>query len=179
MRRSVVALVAAGAAVLTGCSAPQPPEVTFYTDGESVTAGPMSYCDALLTDCQVTDGDPVVLDARPGQRVQVSVPAEIAETPWLVIVQAYDPEGDLLPMQQEVLTDGTRHAHTVIPESAEHQILVVEVQQLGAAYAVDEKDEPILDENGQPQLVVRGVWSLQINPREQDARETESEESAD
>ena len=61
MRRSVVALVAAGAAVLTGCSAPQPPEVTFYTDGESVTAGPMSYCDALLTDCQVTDGDPVVL----------------------------------------------------------------------------------------------------------------------
>ncbi len=93
MRRSVVALVAAGAAVLTGCSAPQPPEVTFYTDGESVTAGPMSYCDALLTDCQVTDGDPVVLDARPGQRVQVSVPAEIAETPWLVIVQAYDPEG--------------------------------------------------------------------------------------
>ncbi len=82
-------------------------------------------------------------------------------------------------MQQEVFTDGTRHAHTVIPESAEHQILVVEVQQLGAAYAVDEKDEPILDENGQPQLVVRGVWSLQINPREQDARETESEESAD
>jgi hypothetical protein len=163
MRRSVVALVAAGAAVTTGCSAPQPPEVTFYTDGDSVTARPLSYCDALLTECD-TDGDPVTLKSRPGQPVQISLPSEISETPWLVIVQSAAPDGTLLPMRQEVFTDGTRHAHTVIPETPEHQTLVVEVQQLGAAYAVDEQDTPILDERGEPQLVVRGVWSLQITP---------------
>ncbi|EIF00617.1 MULTISPECIES: DUF2771 family protein [Saccharomonospora] len=163
MRRSVVALTAAGAAVLTGCSAPHPPEVTFYADGDSVQALPLSYCDALLTACD-TDGEPVTLDARPGQPVQISVPAEIAETPWLVIVQSAAPDGTLLPMQQEVFTDGTRHAHTVVPETPEHQPLVVEVQQLGAAYAVDENDQPIMDEQGSPQLVVRGVWSLQIDP---------------
>ncbi|CAM2795482.1 DUF2771 domain-containing protein [Saccharomonospora xinjiangensis] len=164
MRRSVVALVAAGAAaVATGCSAPQPPEVTFYTDGDSVTAPPLSYCDALLKDCD-TDGEPVSLDARPGRPVQISLPAEIAETPWLVIVQSAAPDGTLLPMRQEVFTDGTRLAYTVVPESPGHQPLVVEVQQLGAAYAVDDSDKPIVDERGEPQLVVRGVWSLQIEP---------------
>ncbi len=137
----------------------------------------MNYCDALLTHCEITDGEPAVLDARPGQPVQISVPSEIAESPWLVIVQSYDPEGNLLPMSQEVFTDGTQLAHTVIPESAEHQVLVVEVQQLGAAYAVNERDEPILDENGQPQLVVRGVWSLQIAPQEQ--RSPLEQQSAD
>ncbi|EHR63309.1 DUF2771 family protein [Saccharomonospora cyanea] len=163
MRRSVVALAVAGAAVATGCSAPQPPEVTFYTDGDSVTALPLSYCDAVLRDCE-TGGDAATLDARPGQPVQISLPSEISETPWLVIVQSAAPDGTLLPMRQEVFTDGTRHAYTVVPETPRHQPLVVEVQQLGAAYAVDQQDNPILDERGQPQLVVRGVWSLQITP---------------
>ncbi|OQO92699.1 hypothetical protein B1813_11110 [Saccharomonospora piscinae] len=169
MRRSVVALVAVGAAVLTGCSAPHPPEVTFYTDGESVAAPPMDYCDALRTECSVTGGDPVVLDSRPGRPVQISVPSEIAETPWLVIVQSLDPEGNLLPMRQEVFTDGTTHAHTVVPETSGHQPLVVEVQQLGAAQAVDSENNPVVDENGDPQLVVspRGIWSLQLDPPEQ------------
>lgn len=164
MRRSVVALCAGSAIAVAGCSAPQPPEVTFFTDGETVDAGPLSYCDALLSDCTVTEGDPAVLSSRPGLPVQVSVPSEVADTPWLVNVQSVDSEGNLQPVSQEVFTDGSRHAYTAVPPSPEDQVLVVEIQQLGAAYAVDDRDQPILDESGQPQLVVRGVWALQIDP---------------
>lgn len=166
MRRLVAPLLAAFAVVLAACSAPPSPEVTFYTDGESIRAAPLSYCDALLTSC-AAEGEPVTLQARPGKPVQVSLPSEIADTPWVLNVQYFDAAGEA-QIRQEVFTDGTQSAYTVAPEPHD-QLLVVEVQQFGAAYAADEQGDPITDERGEPQLVMRGVWSLQIEPAPADA----------
>lgn len=163
MRRLVVALLAAGAVTLAGCSAPSVPQLTFYADGESTTAEPLSYCDAMLTSCE-TGGKAATLRVRAGKPVQVSLPSEVSETPWALNVQFLGADGKPRPVRQQVFTDGTQHAYTVEPDSPGDQLLVVEVQQLGAAYAADKQGNPIVDENGQPQLVVRGVWSLRIDP---------------
>ncbi|WP_007024944.1 DUF2771 family protein [Saccharomonospora iraqiensis] len=166
MRRKVVARVAplaAGAAVLAGCSAPAPPEVTFYADGESVRAEPWRYCDAQVTSCE-SHGERPVLDVRAGEPVQISVPADVAETPWLVNVQYTDSAGTVRPIRQEVFTPGERHAYTAVPQAPAEQLLVVEVQQLGGAYAADAQGNPIVDESGRPQLVARAVWALRIDP---------------
>lgn len=161
MRRFVVALLAGGALTLAGCSAPPNPEITFFADGESVQAEPLSYCDAQLKSCD-TAGKPAHLTIRPGTPLQISLPAAVSGTPWALNVQYLD-EGGTPQLRQQVFTDGTQHAYTV--ESAPHeQLVVVEVQQIGAAYAADAQGNPIVDENGNPQLVARGVWSLQVEP---------------
>ncbi|MBK1785392.1 DUF2771 family protein [Prauserella cavernicola] len=161
MRRAVVAVLGAAAAVLAGCSGVPNPEITFYADGNTVVAEPLDqYCDALLRDCE-QGGESATLAVRKGMPVQISVPEEVASTPWTLIVQYRTESGELRLQQPVTFTDGKRHAYTVEPESPSDQIMVVEIQQLGAAYAADPQGNPVVDENGQPQLVARGVWSLQ------------------
>ncbi len=150
--------------MLAGCSAPAPPEVTFYADGESVHAQPWRYCDALVTSCESDPDEPSVLDVRAGEPVQVSVPTDVAETPWLVNIQYTDSEGTVRPIRQEVFTPGERHAYTAVPQAPAEQLLVVEVQQLSKAYAADAQGNPVVDESGRPQLVARAVWALRIDP---------------
>lgn len=153
-------MLACGALFVTGCSAGSDPEVTFYADGDTTVAAPLIYCDEVLKEC----GDrtkPVNLDVRPGMPVQVSVPSSVAETPWVIIVQYVDTKTGQQSVDQQAFTNGSQHAYTATPPSPESRVAVVEVQQIGAAYGVDGQGNPIVDENGQPQLVTRGIWSLQ------------------
>ena len=164
MRRSrILGLLAAGALALTGCSATVgPPEVTFYGDGHTVNTGPVVHCDALVRSCDKHPEDIVTLKVRKGMPVQISVPSELSGTPWLVNVQYADAGGNL-QVKQQYFAPGSTLAYTATP-GAGNQLVVVEVQQIGAAYAADEAGNPILDENGNPQLVTRAYWSLQIQP---------------
>jgi hypothetical protein len=165
MRRlGVLALLVGGAFALTGCSAPDAPEVTFFADGHTVNSPPLIHCDELVRKCEQSPGGAASLKVRPGKPVQVSVPSEIAKTPWVINVQYADAKGELQPVEQQTFTSGDTLAYTATPPSADDQLVVVEIQQLGAAYAADETGKPIVDQAGNPQLVVRAIWSLQIDP---------------
>ncbi|GAB3583201.1 DUF2771 family protein [Amycolatopsis endophytica] len=159
-------LLAAGALALTGCSASVgPPEVTFFGDGHTVNAEPIMHCDAIVSQCDESPEAAATLKVRPGKPVQISVPSEVGDTPWLVNVQYTNAKGEPQPIKQEFFSPGDKLAYTATGAAPDDQLVVVEVQQLGAAYAVDKAtNEPILDENGNPQLVARGVWSLQVQP---------------
>ncbi|WP_236797030.1 DUF2771 family protein [Amycolatopsis sp. GM8] len=165
MRRGhFLGLLVAGALALTGCSATVgPPEVTFYGDGRTVDTGPAEYCDALLRNCDKHPDHIASLKVRKGMPVQISVPSQISDTPWLVNVQYADANGQL-QLKQQYFTPNSQLAYTAEPGGAGNQLVVVEVQQIGAAYAADQNGNPILDENGNPQLVARAFWSLQIQP---------------
>lgn len=163
MRRALVGLLASAAVVLTGCSAETLPEVTFYADGETVTAAPYeSYCNALMRDC-VKSNETARLTVRRGKPVQVSVPVEVADTPWQMIAGYRDASGQNKWLT-DVYTPGSQRAITVAPPSPADQLLGVEIQQLSAAYVANEKGELVLDQSGEPQLAQRGVWSLQLKP---------------
>lgn len=165
MRRSrLCGLLAAGALALTGCSATVgPPQVTFYGDGHAVNAGPAVHCDTLVRNCDKHPEDIVTLKVRKGMPVQISVPSEVRDTPWLVNVEYADAKGNE-QLKQQFFAPGSTLAYTATPGGPDNQLVVVEVQQIGAAYAADQAGNPILDENGNPQLVARAYWSLQIRP---------------
>jgi uncharacterized protein DUF2771 len=165
MRRSrLLLLLAGGALALTGCSTSVgPPQVTFYGDGHTVNANPVVDCDALVRKCDKYPDAGVSLKVRAGKPVQISVPSDISGTPWLVNVQYADPQGNLR-VKQQFFSPDSRLAYTATVDNPADRLVVVEVQQLGAAYAADQAGNPIVDENGNPQLVARAFWSLQIRP---------------
>ncbi|WP_092529386.1 DUF2771 family protein [Amycolatopsis arida] len=162
VRPRLLAVLGVAAFAVVGCSAPPEPAVTFYADGDTVRTEPLIHCDALVRQCE-QGGEPARLAVRPGRPVQISVPADVAEAPWVVNVQYLDAAGEPRPVRQEFFSPGTQHAHTVTAGPGD-QLLVVEVQQLGAAFAGDEEGNPIVDEEGNPQLVARAIWSLQVEP---------------
>ncbi|MDV6014371.1 DUF2771 family protein [Haloechinothrix sp. LS1_15] len=165
-RARIVAVSGAAALALAGCGEVGPPDMTVYSDGETVTVEPSTYCDVHVTECDSGEPDEHTLPTRPGEPAQISVPGEVAETPWLVNVQAADADGTPLPIEQEFFSPGESYAFTAEPPSPEATLLVVEVQQLGAAYAADQAGEPILDEQGAMQAVARGIWPITFEPRD-------------
>lgn len=148
---------------LTGCSAPDLPEVTFFADGHTVNAEPLIHCDVNVQKCQKTDAT-VNLKVRPGKSVVISVPSAVAKTPWLVNIQYQNSKGELQPVKQQAFTNSDTYAYTVTPPTASDQLVVVEIQQVGVATPVDASGHPITDAGGDPQLVVQSIWSLQITP---------------
>nr|WP_228046250.1 DUF2771 family protein [Saccharopolyspora sp. HNM0983] len=126
-------MAAAATLGLAGCSAPHEPQVTFYAHGDSVRLDPAQYCDATGQDCAEPPEDPVgELRVPPGEPVQISVPAEVSDTPWQVVFLYRTAEGEQLDSRSAVFAPGDRHAYTLhLPPDAE-QLDHVEVQQFGA-----------------------------------------------
>jgi hypothetical protein len=94
---AAMAVVVVMASVLTGvliwrlAQHPPPghPEISAYSHGKLVRVGPYRYCEVLNpTDCEIprTDGE---LTVDPRHPVQLSVPAEIARAPW-ILVRSYE-----------------------------------------------------------------------------------------
>lgn len=150
--RAVLFVVAAALAV-TGCSTeePAPPQVTFQADGQAVLVRPFLYCDARVTSCRRDEPAIGRLKAAADTQVRVTVPVEIADTPWSVLVQYKDQE----PKSVATFAPGRAREYTVVPEAG-GTLAVVEIQQAGAANTTDS--------SGENSLVARAVWSLQLEP---------------
>jgi hypothetical protein len=149
--------VLACAAALAACSAapPGPPEITFAAEGATVPVRPFLYCDVMVTSCERNEGAVARLQVPPGKPVTISVPGEVAESPWSVVVQYQSASGE----QQEPETiatfiPGERHDYTVALPDATAQLQTVEVKQAGA------KQEP--GATSEIQLLARAVWSLRV-----------------
>lgn len=157
--------LAAAAVLLTGCGVPSDPQVTFYSAGHAVTASPYRYCDVHVTHCERDNGALVHLDVRPGSSVEISVPGDVARSPWTVVIQYRDASGrEHPPANVATFTPGERYAYTVHPPSPADQLTTVEVQQVGAAFALTPEGKLITDRGGDPVLQIRAVWALQIQP---------------
>lgn len=156
MRQLIIPL--AGAAVLlAGCSDPPPPrpEVTFAVDGQSVSARPFQYCDVMVTTCDRDSGAMAKLKVPPGKVVTVTVPGEVAEAPWSVVIQYKTAAGEQKdPETVATFVPNERRDYTVTLPGAGDQLQTVEIKQAGA------KQEP--GATSEIQLLARAVWSLQV-----------------
>jgi hypothetical protein len=129
--------------------------VTFSVDGSTVSAHPFLHCDVMVTKCDKDTNAPVKLKVTPGKQVKITVPGEVAESPWSVAVQYKTAAGvQKDPETVATFVPNERHDYTVSLPGAGDQLQTVEVKQASA------KQDPAA--SGDIQLLARAVWSLQV-----------------
>jgi hypothetical protein len=124
-------MAALAALVLTGCSAPQPPEVTFFASGTTVRLSPSPACNPDVQECQAT-GD---LAVPGGKLLNISVPSQVAEKPWVVVFKFRGADGAEQKARSAIFKSGERYAYTLNLPTAGDQLLHVEVQRIAGISA--------------------------------------------
>ncbi|MHA6624294.1 DUF2771 family protein [Pseudonocardia sichuanensis] len=171
MPRRLLALPVA-ALVLAGCAgqdapppAPQgaPPQVTFTADAATAVARPAQYCDLQLTDCTGDPAAPVTLPVPPGTPLVVTVPPEIAQTPWQVVFSYRDAAGARIDQRSpvfppnapglEVAPDEVSRSWALTLPAPEDQLVTAEVQQYGPPPQAN-------PETGEIDFPIRASWVL-------------------
>lgn len=147
-------LVAALAVLLvTGCGADVPPQVTFAAGGSSALARPTQFCNAEFTDCDNDAGAPVELAVPPGSPVRISVPEEVARTPWAVVFRYRDATGEQVDGRSPLLAAGEHTGYTLELPALEDRLLTAQVQQFAAPPQTD-------PETGEIQFPASATWVL-------------------
>jgi hypothetical protein len=149
VRRYGIASLVTGALVLAGCGAPQPPEVTFFAAGTTTRLSPSPSCDAGLQECKATG----TLAVPSGKLLNISVPGEVAETPWLVVFRYRGADGNEQKARSAIFPAGDKYAYTLTPPTAADQLTHVEVQRItGMSASQDQGVEFYPD----------AIWALDI-----------------
>lgn len=123
--------VLAAALVAAGCGGAQPPAVTFAAGAGSVVARPTQYCDLALADCTADNAAPVDLAVPVGTALQVTVPDEIASTPWQVVFTYLGADGTRTDGRSPVFAATTQHAYRLELPAPTDRLLGAQVQQYG------------------------------------------------
>lgn len=153
VRRHLLAVPVA-ALLLAGCGAadpPPPPQVTFTAGAASIVARPAQYCDVELTQCLTDVAAPVRLAVPPGTPVQVTVPPDIAQTPWQVVFSYADAAGTPTDERSPVFAPNARNDWTL--ELGDNRLLTAEVQQ----YGPPPQQNP---QTGEIEFPIRASWVL-------------------
>lgn len=145
--------------VLAGCSAtpeppPPPPRIDFTVAGKKVSAKPFLYCDIEVKDCRRDNASMVKIAVQPGTPVRITVPPEVSDTPWSVVIQYRTAAGEQKqPETVATFGPGKQTTYDAIPPGPGDQLQTVEVKQAGGIL--------IKGADG-PEPVTRAAWSLQV-----------------
>ncbi len=146
--------------VLAGCSSNEPPpavprpRIDFTIASKKVTAKPFIYCDIKVEDCRRDNTAMIKMPVPPGTAVRITVPREVADAPWSVVIQYKTADGQ----QKEPVTVATfaprkENTYEALPSEPGAQLQTVEVKQAGGVL--------LQGQNG-PEPVTRAAWSLQV-----------------
>lgn len=148
--------VLAAVLVLAGCGADEPPQVTFAAGAASAVARPAQYCtDMDLERCVGDPTAPVALPVPPGTALQVTVPEEVASTPWQVVFTYRDAAGTPVDQRSAVFAPDERSIYTVELPAAEDRLLQAQVQQYGPPPEVN-------PETGEVEFPAGASWVLTV-----------------
>jgi hypothetical protein len=146
--------------VLAGCSSNEPPpavprpRIDFTIAEKKVTAKPFIYCDIKVEDCRRDNTAMIKLPVPPGTSVLVTVPREVSETPWSVVIQYKTADGQQKePVTVATFAPGKKTSYEALPTEPGAQLQTVEVKQAGGVM--------VQGQNG-PEPVTRAAWSLQV-----------------
>jgi hypothetical protein len=143
----------AAAALVAGCSAAPPPQVTFAAGTASVVARPTQYCAIDLTDCHSDGAAPVALTVPAGTALQISVPEAISSTPWQVVFSYRDNKGVQTDGRTPVFNVNAQQTYTLQLPSATDRLLGAQVQQFGPPPQTD-------PQTGELEFPIRASWVL-------------------
>lgn len=151
---TVPALLAA--ALVAGCGAAPPPEVTFAAGPASAVARPTQYCDDSFVDCTNDAAAPVELAVAPGTALQVSVPESVSTAPWQIVFSYRTAAGESIDGRTGVFTPGTQQTYALELPSTDDRLVTAQVQQFGPP---PERDPNTGDIN----FSIRGSWVLTVS----------------
>ena len=89
-RRTLAAGFAALALTLTACTAPHP-QISFYSNHQQVSAGPIQWCTVSVSDqvsCPIAKENLGTLTVPKGDPVLVEVPTDVASGLWFATVRS-------------------------------------------------------------------------------------------
>lgn len=136
-----------------GCGT-DPPQVTFTAGQASAQARPAQFCaDMDLSECVGDPTAPVELPVPPGTPLQITVPPEIAETPWQVVYTFRDASGAQLDERSAVFAPDERSLYTVELPAPTDRLLQAQVQQYGPPPEVN-------PETGEVEFPTGASWVL-------------------
>lgn len=153
MLRRLVPLLAV--AVLAGCGSAEPPQVTFAAGPATTAARPTQYCNLEFTDCRNDGAAPVGLAVPPGTPVLITVPDEIAQTPWQVVFSYRDATGAPVDERSPVFAPGDASSYDLALPAAADRLLTAQVQQYGPPPQSNA-------ETGEIEFPIRATWVLTV-----------------
>lgn len=139
--------------VLVATSGPSSPgDVTFRAGAAQTTASPTAWCDVEVTDCD-DDADAVAtLPVPAGTGLSVTVPDEVAQTPWQVAFTFRDAAGATQDGRSPIFVgDAARNGYTLVLPDPAGRLVSAEVQQYGAR---------LVDTAAGPGFSTRSTWVL-------------------
>lgn len=145
--------------VLAGCTsapeeAPPPPTIDFLIAGKKTTAKPFLFCDVKVEDCKRDNTAMLKLPVPPGTPVKVTVPKDVADTPWSVVIQYVTAKGEQkAPVTVATFAPGKETSFEALPPGEGDQLQTLEVKQAGGVLVEGETG---------PEPVTRTAWSLQV-----------------
>jgi hypothetical protein len=99
--------------LVAGCGADAPPQVTFAAGQATVAAGPTQFCTAAFDDCRNDPAAPVELAVPAGTAVRISVPDEVATTPWAVVFSYRTAAGEPVDGRSPLIAADQRSEYTL------------------------------------------------------------------
>lgn len=167
--RTVAALVAVALLVLAGVTAglvavavrnapEHDPEITAYAYGRTVTVPPYHYCDVRLVEGQRLEmsdcrsGESVDLAVPQGYPLQISLPPDIAEAPWLAQLVYALPSGDIV----DRVVSRNDYPKGAVAITIDSQPLP-ELRLIGVEFQLP---VPAIDEQGRESTVPHATWSI-------------------
>ena len=151
-------------ALAVGCSgggkgAEVAPEVTFAADGRSVVARPTQHCDVQVRSCAADPKAAVALKVPPGKAVDITVAAEVAKTPWLVVFGYRTKAGERVNARSDLLAgndSAAKPSYTLTLPDATDQLETVEVQQVAGTIVPGQQGV---------EFPTRATWVLSVDDR--------------
>lgn len=134
-----------------------PGEVTFAAGGATAAVDASQFCDVGVTECGVDPAAQAVLRVPPNTPLTVTVPADVAATPWQIAFSFRDPGGAVQQGRTPVFFGATATGtFTLVLPTAAAQLEAAEVQQYGARTSQGP--------NGL-EFVTRATWVLSVDDR--------------
>jgi len=153
----LVVVAAVVVLVVRATSGPSSPgDVTFGAGGAGVEVGASQFCDVQVTECGADPAAAGVLRVAPNTPLTVSVPEEVASTPWQLAFTFRDAAGAVQQGRSPVFAPGTSPAFTLVLPTAADQLESAEVQQYGARISQGP--------NGL-EFATRATWVLSVDDR--------------
>lgn len=152
-----VLVVVAVVLVVRATSGPSSPgDVTFAAGGASASVGAGQFCDVQVTECDADPEAVAVLRVPPNTPLTVTVPEEVASTPWQIAFTFRDAAGVTQQGRSPVFAPGAAPGFTLVLPAPSDQLASAEVQQYGARISQGP--------NGL-EFATRATWVLSVDDR--------------